>query len=32
MPTLEEILNRDFSEAFITKMRNSIELSYYKYG
>lgn len=32
MPTREEILNRDFSEAFITKMRNSIELSHYKYG
>ena len=30
--TREEILKKDFSEAFITKMKNSIEMSYYKYG
>ena len=28
----EEILKRDFSEEFITKMRNAIEVSHYKYG
>lgn len=28
----EEILNREFSEEFITKMKNSIETSHYKYG
>lgn len=32
MPTREEILKRDFSEEFVTKMKNSIEMSYYKYG
>lgn len=32
MPTREEILKRDFSEAFITKMKNAIETSHYKYG
>ncbi|MBR3963866.1 MAG: hypothetical protein IKJ80_00475 [Clostridia bacterium] len=30
--TREEILKRDFSEAFINKMRNAIETSHYKYG
>lgn len=28
----EEILKRDFSESFVDKMKNSIEMSYYKYG
>lgn len=32
MPSREEILKRDFSEAFITKMKNAIEMSHYKYG
>lgn len=32
MITREEILKKDFSEEFITKMKNSIEMSYYKYG
>lgn len=27
-----EILSRDFSEAFVQKMRNAIEVSHYKYG
>lgn len=31
-PSREEILKRDFSEEFVTKMKNSIELSFYKYG
>lgn len=30
--TREQILRRDFSEAFIEKMRNAIETSHYKYG
>lgn len=30
--TREEILKRDFSEAFVKKMKNAIEMSYYKYG
>ena len=30
--TREEILRKDFSEAFVTKMKNAIEMSYYKYG
>lgn len=30
--TREWILKQDFSEAFVTKMKNAIELSYYKYG
>ena len=30
--TREAILNRDFSEEFVTKMKNAIEMSYYKYG
>ena len=32
MNTREEILKRDFSEEFITKMKNAIEMSHYKYG
>ncbi|MBQ7976479.1 MAG: hypothetical protein IJ300_12410 [Clostridia bacterium] len=32
MDTREEILKRDFSEAFINKMKNAIEMSHYKYG
>ena len=32
MSSREEILNRSFSEAFIAKMRNAIEMSHYKYG
>lgn len=32
MPSREEILNRDFSEEFVHKMKNAIETSYYKYG
>ena len=32
MDTREEILKRDFSEAFVNKMRNAIETSHYKYG
>lgn len=31
-PSREEILERDFSEEFVNKMRNSIEMSFYKYG
>ena len=30
--TREEILKRDFSEEFILKMKNAIEMSHYKYG
>lgn len=30
--TREEILRRDFSNDFIEKIKNSIELSHYKYG
>lgn len=30
--TREQILSRDFSNEFITKMKNAIELSHYKYG
>lgn len=30
--TREQILKRDFSEAFINKMKNAIETSHYKYG
>ena len=30
--TREQILERDFSEAFVRKMKNAIEMSYYKYG
>ena len=33
MPTSrEEILKKDFSEAFVHKMKNAIEMSFYKYG
>ena len=32
MPDREEILKRDFSTAFVEKMKNAIETSYYKYG
>lgn len=32
MVTRDEILKKDFSEAFVTKMKNAIEMSYYKYG
>ena len=32
METREQILKRDFSEAFINKMKNAIEMSHYKYG
>lgn len=32
MDTREEILKRDFSEPFIGKMKNAIEMSHYKYG
>lgn len=30
--TREDILRRSFSEGFINKMRNAIEMSHYKYG
>ena len=32
METREEILKRDFSDEFINKMKNAIEMSHYKYG
>ena len=32
MDTREEILRRDFSEEFVSKMKNAIETSHYKYG
>lgn len=32
MNSRESILNKDFSESFITKMKNAIEMSFYKYG
>ena len=32
METREEILKRDFSAAFVEKMKNAIEMSHYKYG
>ena len=32
MSDREEILRRSFSEAFVSKMRNAIEMSHYKYG
>ena len=32
MATRDEILKRDFSEAFVNKMKNAIETSHYKYG
>lgn len=30
--TREQILARDFSEGFVNKMKNAIEMSHYKYG
>lgn len=32
MNSREEILSRSFSEAFVSKMKNAIETSHYKYG
>lgn len=32
MDSKDDIMKRDFSEEFITKMKNSIEMSHYKYG
>ena len=32
MDSRAEILSRDFSEPFVAKMRNAIEMSHYKYG
>lgn len=32
MTNREEILTRDFSTAFVEKMKNTIETSHYKYG
>lgn len=32
MESREEILSREFSEEFIVKMKNAIELSHHKYG
>jgi len=32
MDTRAQILSRDFSEEFISKMKNAIETSHYKYG
>ena len=32
METRDQILKRDFPDGFITKMKNAIELSHYKYG
>lgn len=32
MESREDILKRDFSDEFVNKMRNAIELSHYKYG
>lgn len=32
MDSRESILKRDFSEEFVTKMKNAIETSHYKYG
>lgn len=32
MHSREEILKRDFSNAFVEKMKNAIEMSHYKYG
>ena len=32
METRKDILKRDFSEDFVEKMRNAIEMSHYKYG
>lgn len=32
MDSREEIMKRDFSEEFVIKMKNSIEMSHHKYG
>lgn len=32
MYSKEEILRRDFSDGFVNKMKNTIEMSHYKYG
>ena len=32
MDTREQILKRDFSQPFVEKMKNAIEMSHYKYG
>ena len=32
MDTREDILKRGFSNEFVTKMQNAIEMSHYKYG
>ena len=32
MDKRDEILRRDFSEAFVKMMKNAIEMSHYKYG
>lgn len=32
METREQILSRSFSESFVSKMRNAIQTSHYKYG
>ena len=32
MDTREDILKRDFSEDYVGKMKNAIEMSHYKYG
>lgn len=32
METRDEIMRRDFSDAFVMKMQNAIEMSHYKYG
>lgn len=32
MPTKNDILDRDFDESFVRRMRNAIETSHHKYG
>ena len=32
MPNREEILKTCYSESFVNKMKNALEMSYYKYG
>lgn len=32
MESRNDILKREFSEAFVNKMKNAVETSYYKYG
>lgn len=32
MDTREQILSRDFSDEFVVKMKNAIEMSHHKYG